>query len=204
MGWWHWQHYQNNNWILLVFQYFALISSNFPLPPFWTYLSNPINIIKCHSLQTGEHRLNIDQWRSCCSSDLTAVVYHYPNYKDFDVTLLYKLIRHLCPSLEPTNKWGNKPTRKDLSVGDDIERIRELRNACFAHTESAEISNDDFEELWKAAKSILFRLQQFTTSKGRKTNYIQMLLDLQRKALTFNEYISCRQLPGGKQSNLSH
>lgn len=163
---------------------------------------NQKNIIKCHSLQTGEHKLNIDQLRSCCSCDLTAVLYHYPDYNDFDVTLLYKLIRHLCLSLEPTNKWGNKPTRKDLSVGDDIERIRELRNAYFAHIKSAEISNDDFEELWKAAKSIIFRLQQFTTSKGRKTNYIQMILDLQRKALTFNDYISCRQLPGGKQSNV--
>lgn len=154
------------------------------------------NIRKCHSLKTGEHKLNAKQWAECRCSDLSTIVIDYPNYKDFDVTLLYKLIRNLCPSLEPTNKWGNKPTRKDLSVGDDIERIRELRNACFAHTESAEISNDDFEELWKAAKSMIFRLQDFTTSKGVDADYIQRILNLQRKALTFKEYISCRQLPG--------
>lgn len=162
----------------------------------------PRNIRKCDSLKTGEHKLNAKQWEECCCSDLFPIEFFCPDYNNFDVTLLYKLIRNLCPSLEPTNKWGNKPTRKDLSVGDDIERIRELRNACFAHTESAEISNDDFEELWKAAKSMIFRLQGFTTSKGVNADYIQRILDLQRKALTFEEYISCRQLPGGKQSNL--
>lgn len=150
------------------------------------------NIKECNSLQTGDHKLNQDQRTKCCFNSDT---YWYPKYNSFDVTLLYKLIRHLCPSLEPTNKWGNKPTRTDLSIGDDIERIRELRNAYFAHIESAEISNDDFDELWKDAKSMIQRLQLFTTSKGRKTNYIQMILDIEKKALTFNEYISCTQLP---------
>lgn len=157
------------------------------------------NIKECRSLQYGEHKLNQDQETKCCCDPSICIT---PNYNMFDVTLLYKLIRHLCPSLEPTNKWGNKPTTKDLSVGDDIERIRELRNSYFAHTESAEISNDDFEELWKAAKSMLYRLQHFTTSKGSKKNYIQKIVDLERKALTFNEYITYRELPGGKQSNL--
>lgn len=157
------------------------------------------NIEECNSLQTGDHKLNQDQRTKCCFNSYTC---RYPKYKSFDVTLLYKLIRHLCPSLEPTNKWGNKPTRTDLSIGDDIERIRELRNAYFAHIESAEISNDDFDELWKDAKSMIHRLQLFTTSKGRKTNYIQMILDIEKKALTFNEYISCTQLPRGKQINL--
>lgn len=81
------------------------------------------NIKECNSLQTGDHKLNQDQRTKCCFNSYTC---RYPKYNSFDVTLLYKLIRHLCPSLEPTNKWGNRPTRTDLSIGDDIERIREL------------------------------------------------------------------------------
>lgn len=151
------------------------------------------NIKACPSLQNGEHKLNQDQKTKCCYNPSICIT---PNYNMFDVTLLYKLIRNLCPSLEPTNKWGNKPTTTDLSVGDDIERIRELRNSYFAHTESAEISNDDFEELWKAAKSMINRLQDFTKRNGCKTDYNKMIVHLERKALTFNEYITCRDLPG--------
>lgn len=150
-------------------------------------------IKKSHSLQTGEHKLHQVQRTKCCYNAYTCM---YPDYNNFDVTLLYKLIRHLCPSLEPTNKWGNKPTEIDLSVGDDIERIRELRNAYFAHIESTEISNDELKDLWKTAKTMIYRLQDFTTSNGCKTNYVQMILDLERKALTFTEYISYRDLPG--------
>lgn len=100
------------------------------------------NIKSCPSLRTGVCKLNPDQQRKCCF-----ISSNVPDYSKFDVPLLYTLIRNLCPTLEPTNKWGNKPTVKDVCVGDDIERIRVLRNAYFAHTESAEISNDEFKKL---------------------------------------------------------
>lgn len=163
------------------------------------------NITECHALQTGKHKLNQNEMTKCCYNSYTHM---FPNYNFFDVTLLYKLIRHLCPSLKPTNKWGKKPTTNNQNVGDDIERIRELRNTYFAHSESAEISNDDFKKLWNSAKSIIRRLQLFTTSEGCKTDYIQMIVDLEGKALTFDEYITYREFPGGKQSKyiivLSH
>lgn len=157
------------------------------------------NIKACTSLITGEHRLYQDQMRKCCYNSYTV-----PDYSTFDVTLLYKLIRNLCPLLEPTNKWGNKPTVKDVRIGDDIERIRGLRNAYFAHTELAEISNDDFREIWNDAISIISRCQHFTTSKGCKTDYNQLILNLERKALTFAEYTSCKDRSGGKHINLQY
>lgn len=155
------------------------------------------NIKACPSLCTGEYKLNPDQQRKCCFNSS-----NFPDYSKFDVSLLYKLIRNLCPTLEPTNKWGNKPTVNDVGVGDDIERIRVLRNAYFAHTESAEISDDDFKKLWQDAKCVINRCQQFTTSKGCKTDYNQMLTDLERQTLTFKEYTSGKEHSGGKHCYL--
>lgn len=151
----------------------------------------------CQSLITGDQKLSQDQKKKCCYNS-----YNVPDYSTFDVTLLYKLIRNLCPTLEPTNKWGKKPTITNITVGDDIERIRELRNTYFAHSKSAEISNDDFTQLWNDAKSMINRCQQFTTSKGCKTDYNQMIVALERKALTFAEYISYKQRFGGKHIDL--
>lgn len=150
----------------------------------------------CRSLLTGEYRLNPDQQRKCCYNSSNV-----PDYSEFDVTLLYKLIRNLCPSLEPTNKWGNKPTEYNLCVGDDIERIRILRNKYFAHSALAEISDDEFKELWNDATRIIQRCQHFTTSNGCQSDYNQMLKDLGRNNLTFNEYTSLKERSGGKHCN---
>lgn len=156
------------------------------------------NINACQSLLTGKFKLNPDQKTKCCFNST-----NLPDYSRFDVSLLYKLIRNLCPdpSLGPTSKWGITPTKNDVCVVDDIERIRELRNASFAHTKSAEISDDDFKKFWHDAKCIISRCQQFTTSKGCNKDYNQMLIDLERRTLTFDEYISRRERSGGKHCN---
>lgn len=153
------------------------------------------NIKACQSLLDGEFKLNPDQRRKCSLNST-----NLPDYSNFDVTLLYKLIRHLCPdpSLGPTNKWGKKPKQNDVCVVDDIERIRELRNTSFAHTESAEISDDDFKKFWRDAKCMMNRCQQFTTSNGCKNDYNQLLIDLDRKTFTFEEYMSQKERSKGK------
>lgn len=146
------------------------------------------DIKACQPLCTGEYKLNPEQKKQCCFNSS-----NIPDYSKFDVTLLYKLIRNLCPTLEPTNKWGNKPTVNDMFIGDDIERIRELRNRYFGHTQTAEISDVDFKELWRDAKCIIQRCQQFTKKNGYHTDYTQMLINLESRALTFAEYISLKE-----------
>lgn len=150
----------------------------------------------CPPLLTGIYKLNPDEKKKCCYNSSNT-----PDYSTFDITLLYKLIRYLCPSLEPPNKWGTKPTVNDVSIGDDIERIRELRNKRFAHPKCGKISDDDFMELWSDAKHIIQRCQHFTTSRGCNTDYNQMIVDLQKRTLTFDEYISIVECSGGKFCN---
>lgn len=97
-----------------------------------------------------------------------------PDYSKFDVTLLYTLIRNLCPSLKPTQGWGSEPNNTDKKIGDDIERLRLFRNNFYAHADSTEISDSDFNNLWKNLQSVIQRIEIYTKTWST-TNYEQEL-----------------------------
>lgn len=109
-----------------------------------------------------------------------------PDYNDFDVTLLYGLIRNLCGiSLTPTKGWGGKvPDSSHTRIGDDIERLRLMRNT-FAHVNSAGIPDAEFQALWNDFKSVIQRIQAFMNSKGSNVNYEQKLADIERTDFGF-------------------
>lgn len=50
------------------------------------------------------------------------------NYSDFDISLLYVLLRNISQIPPHTKKWGNSPSQCDRSVSASIERIRLIRN----------------------------------------------------------------------------
>lgn len=108
-----------------------------------------------------------------------------PDYNDFDVTLLYTLIRNLCSaslnptSLNPTKGWGKVPDSSHMRIGDDIERLRLMRNK-FAHANSAGIPDAEFQVLWNDLKSVIQRIQTFMNSMGSNVNYEQKLADIER------------------------
>jgi hypothetical protein len=73
--------------------------------------------------------------------------------EDCDTSLLYRLLRGICPSLPPPSKgWGNVPDVTDVTVGDDVERIRQMRNELYGHVTSAELSDADFHRHWQMMK----------------------------------------------------
>lgn len=112
-------------------------------------------IKSCVFLLNGKSKLSPNQLKICYFPPPVL-----PDYSKFDVTLLYTLIRNLCPSLKPTQDWGIEPQAKDTKIGDDIERLRLLRNS-YAHGSSAEISDTDFDDIWKNVKPIIRRVQTF-------------------------------------------
>lgn len=109
------------------------------------------------SLMNGRFRLNLKEKKKCCIQPPDI-----PDYSQFDVTLLSKLISHLCPSIEPRQGWGVVPNDEDTGLGDDIVRIRVLRNEVFAHAASAEIDDETFEDIWYDIKRVLTRIQTST------------------------------------------
>lgn len=111
----------------------------------------------CSKLFTGKNKLSPDQLK-CCFIQPPFL----PDYKTFDFDLLYKLIRHLCPSLKPTQGWGIEPKCTDKLIGDDIERLRLFSVYMFSC--STRMSDGKFEEFLNSVRYGVRRFQNFTKS----------------------------------------
>lgn len=124
------------------------------------------------SLMYGRYKLYRTEKEKCCIQppDL-------PDYSQFDVTLLCKLISHLCPSLTPRKGWGFKPSDRDTGLGDDIVRIRMFRNEVFAHAATAEIDDKMFEEIWNEIERVLVRINSSTTD-CKSVDYVAKLKEV--------------------------
>lgn len=133
-------------------------------------------IKKSSSLSTGKNKLLPDQLKKC-----SVLPPGQPIYKEFDVSLLYTLIRNLCSSFKPTQGWGTEPKTTDMQDGDDIERLRLFRNNYYGHADSTKLPDGDFENLWKELKSVIKRLQTKTWSK---TNYEEELKKVENQRFT--------------------
>lgn len=145
------------------FIYFAKVCIDFinlPLIDILTEYVKPGDLyvkINCSStLMYGKNKLHPYQLK-LCFFPLPLL----PDYSKFDATLLYTLIRNLCPSLTPTQGWGNEPMDTDTEIGDDIGRLRLFRNS-YAHGEFTEISDNEFRTLWINIKDVSERIQKFT------------------------------------------
>lgn len=53
---------------------------------------------------------------------------HGKIYEDFEISLLYTILRNICGIPEHENGWGDVPLPIDKSVSANIERIRLKRN----------------------------------------------------------------------------
>ncbi|XP_062585376.1 uncharacterized protein LOC134247053 [Saccostrea cucullata] len=91
----------------------------------------------------------------------------HSGYKSFDISLTYTLIRNICSKIpKPTKgKWGDEPASGEVTVGDDIERIRSIRNSLTAHVSSASTSQTEFDDTWTTMSDICQRLETFTGKK---------------------------------------
>lgn len=81
------------------------------------------------------------------------------HYKNFDITLMYKLARdkHFKMIIldYPTRKWGADPQHNEISIGDDIERIRLSRDHIMhspTHLMSEREFNNFFDKFVDVAK----------------------------------------------------
>lgn len=135
--------------------------------------------IDCSTL-ISEKKLRPDQQKVCY------IKHGIPDYNMFDVSLLYTLIRNLCP-LKPTEEWGKEPDPANTQLGDDIERLRWFRNEKFAHANSAEISDSEFKKQWTYLQTVINRIQN---NKGAccKSDYRQRLNSLEERKLKWEDF----------------
>lgn len=114
-----------------------------------------------------------------------------PDYNEFDITLLYTLIRNLCSLPCPARGWGNEPKATDIHLSDDIERLRLFRNNYYAHAKSASISDNVFDGVWRNLKLAINRIQ---SNIGCSVNYEEELIRIERSKFTAYQLDTCRIL----------
>lgn len=136
--------------------------------------------IKSSILSSGGNKLKPDQ-RKLCYFPRPLL----PDYSKFDVTLLYTLIRNLCPGLEPTRGWGNEPRPTDTQIGDDIERLRLFRNKNFAHLSSATIPDEKFKDIYNTLKSVFYKLKSHPECS---IDYEQELIEIKCSKFTYEKW----------------
>ncbi|XP_062595362.1 uncharacterized protein LOC134256696 [Saccostrea cucullata] len=130
----------------------------------------------CPALLLGKHKLSEEQKDLCYVSPP-----YIPDYAKFDVSLLYKLIQNLCKKVVTTKGWGKEPESGDNLIGDDIERLRRIRNEIYGHLKSSSIPDVMFESQWKELEDIMKRMCTFLNSNGSNpVNYERELADVKR------------------------
>ncbi|XP_022778287.1 uncharacterized protein LOC111319817 isoform X1 [Stylophora pistillata] len=78
--------------------------------------------------------------------------------RDFDITLLMILLRHLCGLTAPPTGWDALPATHDLRKEADIARVKYFRNTVYGHAEKASVDDIDFNDYWRDIRDILVRL----------------------------------------------
>ena len=122
-------------------------------------LSNPVTKNKLKSA-----KLTMPQWHCLCPS--TGV---YGKSADFDVTLLFRLLRTICNLTPPVTGWDALPASTDHSLTADIARIKYYRNSVYGHVnQGMEITEDEFPTLWLEISEALVRIAG-QISPARKT-----------------------------------
>ena len=101
------------------------------------------------------------------------VVYPAPGLfgesKDFDFSLLSKLLKILCSTQLPPLRsgWDHPPSRDDFSLTADIVRIKFYRNDIIHKFPSGELSDAEFCSLWDEIKIVLLRIASHISAETK-------------------------------------
>nr|XP_034316342.1 uncharacterized protein LOC117685877 [Crassostrea gigas] len=86
--------------------------------------------------------------------------------KDFDITIIYILLRNICNIPPHKSGWGNPPAKGDNSIAAGIEKIRLTRNLIIAHSTNGMIEDPVFEKHWNDLRVVVIQIEtQLTGSE---------------------------------------
>ena len=108
----------------------------------------------------------------------------YGKSSDFDINLLFCLLRQICGLTSPPLGWHKLPATADKTMSDDLARVKFYRNTVYGHvSETMEISDDKFNYLWVEISEALIRLANHISGvKGLE--WQQAIAKLQSDPLT--------------------
>ena len=90
--------------------------------------------------------------------------------KDFDISLLYTLLRNIAGIPPHGNGWGNNPTTGDTCLSACIETIRITRNNLNGHNLTGKICDSDFNDVWSTLKVAVTEIE---TQELTGTSFVQ-------------------------------
>ncbi|VDI76169.1 Hypothetical predicted protein [Mytilus galloprovincialis] len=102
---------------------------------------------------------------------------HLPPRCQCDIPYLYRNLRTLNRNI-PSNQWGGDWQDiqiTDISIGDDIERIRQIRNE-MQHSTTFNLHDTRFMELCNIIVDLLKRLQQHNKPSRLYTDHLNDIL----------------------------
>lgn len=79
--------------------------------------------------------------------------------ENFDITLLFVLLRNVCGLTPPRTGWDKLPLATDLSKEADLARIKYYRNKLYGHITETAVKKSNFEKYWRNISDVLVRLE---------------------------------------------
>ena len=76
----------------------------------------------------------------------------------FDITLLLVLLRNICGLNPPSTGWDCLPPATNISIADDIARVKYYRNSLIGYASQASMDDSSFSAYWQEVREALVRL----------------------------------------------
>ncbi|KAL3889732.1 hypothetical protein ACJMK2_002061 [Sinanodonta woodiana] len=133
-----------------------ILRTNFPVPYqdiYQVILANKVKLTKGRG-----HLLNRDQSQLVFPDPLGQTT---GTVDQFDLSLLYTLIRNISTVTAPITGWGTDPLDqpRDCCLGASVERIRLYRNQISGHSSDGKISQQDLEDYWNKFDAVLHDIE---------------------------------------------
>ena len=81
-----------------------------------------------------------------------------PNSINFDITLLFLLLRNICSLHAPLSGWDRMPPVSDTSREANLARVKYYRNVLYGHVTTTGIQTPVFDVKWHEISSVLVSL----------------------------------------------
>ena len=81
-----------------------------------------------------------------------------PNSINFDITLLFLLLRNICGLSPPRSGWDKMPPASDTSREANLARMKYYRNELYGHVTTTGIQTSVFDVKWQEMSSVLVSL----------------------------------------------
>ena len=84
--------------------------------------------------------------------------YHSPvSSTTFDITFLTVLLSNFYGLSPPAIDWDRLPPTTNISIADDIVRVKYYRNTAYSHTSQSSVDDSSFSAYWQEIGEALVR-----------------------------------------------